>query len=730
MELNRSKIVDENFKRRVLANDFPIPHSQTTPEQAGLDKNTYFELFDSQLVSRHLDLLARILREQQQGFYTIGSAGHEGNAAIAKAFRKTDISFLHYRSGAFVIQRAKYEPQIDMMYDQVLSLVASSEDPISGGRHKVLGSVPLYIPPQTSTIASHLPKALGCALSITLAKALKRDETQSTLPNDSVVLCSFGDASFNHSTAQGALNAATWIQQAQLPLSLLWICEDNGIGISVPTPAQWIQDKVSHQDIHYIACDGRNIADVYLAAKQAEVLARKKGQVVFLHFKTVRLLGHAGSDIEFQYHTLVEIEKAESDDPLLHTARVIIENQWLTPLEVIEAYENVRKALAERANLALKRPKLASKEAVMASIVPPKQNMNEFLSKDYIPPTSLLNMAQAINAALAEILLQYPQTLVFGEDVAKKGGVYHVTADLQARFGKIRVFDTLLDEQTILGCAIGLAHNGFIPIPEIQFLAYTHNAADQIRGEAATLSFFSNGQYTNPMVIRIAGLAYQKGFGGHFHNDNAIGFLREIPGLIIACPSTAKDAALMLKQCVKLAQAEQRVVVFLEPIALYMLKDYHAKGDNLALCHYPKQEEIFFGEIGLEGDIKSKRAIISYGNGMLLARQAAHILERNYQMTIKLIDCRWLAPLPVAALQTALSEIEEIIIVDECRQTGSLSEQLVTWIVENISPLPAIKRICAQDTFIPIGNAWQTILPNCQDIVETVLQLDSMKRSF
>ncbi|HRE32957.1 MAG TPA: MFS transporter, partial [Candidatus Berkiella sp.] len=125
---------------------------------------------------------------------------------------------------------------------------------------------------------------------------------------------------------------------------------------------------------------------------------------------------------------------------------------------------------------------------------------------------------------------------------------------------------------------------------------------------------------------------------GHFHNDNAIGFLREIPGLIIACPSTARDAALMLKECVKLAHLAQRVIVFLEPIALYMLKDYHAKGDNLALCHYPKQEEITFNDIGLEGDIQSKRAIISYGNGMVLARQAAHILQKEYQIVIKLID--------------------------------------------------------------------------------------------
>ncbi len=727
MDLNRAKIVDENFTRRVLAEDFPIAHSLTTPFDAGLDKQSFLELFESQLLSRHLDLLARILREQQQGFYTIGSSGHEGNAAIARAFRKTDIGFLHYRSGAFMIERARYEPQIDMVYDQVLSLIAASDDPISGGRHKVFGSLPLFIPPQTSTIASHLPKALGCALSLTLAKILKLTPGQTKLPADSVVLCSFGDASINHSTAQGALNAAQWIQTVGLPLPLVWICEDNGIGISVPTPDDWIPSMMSHHArCHYLACDGRNLADVYLAAKKAERLARMKQQVAFLHLKTVRLLGHAGSDIELQYHTLAEIEQAESDDPLLHSARTIIDNQWLTPQELITLYEKVRKQVLAKAELAIKRPKLTSKQAIMAAIIPPAQHKPAPMPLRTSSPSSVpLNMAQAINHALADILTQYPQALVFGEDVAKKGGVYRVTADLQARFGKARVFDTLLDEQTILGCAIGLAHNGFIPIPEIQFLAYTHNAIDQIRGEAATLSFFSNGQYTNPMVIRIAGLAYQKGFGGHFHNDNAIGFLREIPGVIIACPSNAHDAALLLKACCKLAYQQLRVVIFLEPIALYMLKDYHIKGDNLALAPFPlSTEEITLTDIGIEGDINSTKTIISYGNGMVLARQAAYILATQHQITVKLIDCRWLSPLPLAAIQAAIKGQKHVIIVDEGRQTGSLSEQIVTWMVEHIEPLPVIKRICAADCFIPIGNAWQTILPSCEDIISCIIGLD------
>ena len=129
------------------------------------------------------------------------------------------------------------------------------------------------------------------------------------------------------------------------------------------------------------------------------------------------------------------------------------------------------------------------------------------------------------------------EIVVFGEDVGRKGGVYYVTAGLQKKFGIARVFDTLLDETTILGVAQGAGLMGLLPIPEIQYLAYIHNAVDQLRGEACSLSYFSCGQFVNPMVVRIAAFAYQKGFGGHFHNDNAIGGLRDIPGLILTAPA-------------------------------------------------------------------------------------------------------------------------------------------------------------------------------------------------
>ena len=160
------------------------------------------------------------------------------------------------------------------------------------------------------------------------------------------------------------------------------------------------------------------------------------------------------------------------------------------------------------------------------------------------PPQPL---AGHVNATLGDLLVERPELLVFGEDVGPKGGVYGVTRGLHKRAGAARVFDTILDEQAILGLAIGAGQLGLLPVPEIQYLAYVHNALDQIRGEAASMQFFSQGRFRNPMVVRIAGYAYQKGFGGHFHNDDSVAALRDIPGLVIASPSRGDDAAAMLR---------------------------------------------------------------------------------------------------------------------------------------------------------------------------------------
>jgi 2-oxoisovalerate dehydrogenase E1 component len=721
---DRPTILDEAFSRRVAAHDFPYSRSKHPTEMVA--PHVLVDLFDSQVMSRHLDLWAR--RSKGKTFYSIGSSGHEGTAAMAAATRSTDMAFLHYRDAAFLIQRKKQAGGLTPLHDMALSFAASADDPISGGRHKVLGCAHTFVPPQTSTIASHLPKAVGAAHSLGMAQRLQLADA--VLPHDSIILCSFGDASANHSTSQGAFNAACWAAYQHLPMPIVFLCEDNGIGISVRTPGGWIAANFAHKPaLQYISCDGADMNDALRGCAEAVAYARTRRKPVFLHMQTIRLMGHAGADVELSYAPIAQIEAAEAQDPLLHSARILHEQAGMSGAEIVARYEDMRARVDSVARDALAKPRLLTAAEVMASIEPvksakPQQPMPDAAKRDALFAHDARNLAKpatlakSINFALADIMLQYPNVAVFGEDVARKGGVYGVTQGLQGKFGAARVFDTLLDEQTILGLAIGMAHNGFVPIPEIQFLAYLHNAEDQIRGEAATLSFFSNQQYRNPMVIRIAGLPYQKGFGGHFHNDNSLAVLTDIPGIIVACPSSAANAPAMLRECVRLAHEDGRVVVFIEPIALYHTTDLQQADDGGWTAPYvapDKDDIISLGALGQFGK-GTELAIITYANGYFLSRQAADELTAG-GIDLRIIDLRWLHPLNAEAIVAAVADCGKILIVDECRRSGSLSEKLMTILTE-AGRGNAVSRITAEDCFIPLGPAAELVLPSKASIIE------------
>ncbi len=731
---DRVQILHAAFVRRVREGDLP----QTTPlkgDDALPDPALLKTLFESQLLSRHLDFQARKLQARGEGFYTIGSTGHEGNAAIAAAFRADDMAFLHYRDAAFFIQRANMANLETICRDMLLSFMASSDDPISGGRHKVLGSADLHIPPQTSTIASHLPKAVGAATSIALARSLGHT---GPLRRDGVVLCSFGDASLNHSTAQGAINTASWMAYQQMYLPLVLICEDNGIGISTPTPDGWVHASMHQKPgIRYVSCNGQDVVETYRAAREVEAYVRTRRKPVFLHMRCVRLLGHAGADAQHAYLSEHEIAEAEAHDPLLYTAARLLEYGVMSPDDILTMYEAVERNVQETADAMIGAPRLSSAQDVMSSIVPPArkdvkrhrptQKERAALFKDDRDAMKRpYPMAKLINWTLADAMLEHPEIILAGEDIGPKGGVYGVTYRLHERFGPQRVINTVLDEQSILGLGIGLAHNGLLPIVEIQFLAYLHNAEDQLRGEAATLSFFSKGHYTNPMIIRIAGLGYQKGFGGHFHNDNSIAVLRDIPGIIVACPSNGRDAALMLRECIRLARQEQRVVVFLEPIALYATRDLYAPKDEQWSAVYEetwqKDTAISIGEIEVYGE-GDDLCILSYGNGYYLSRQAEPILKEAHHISSRIVDMRWLHPLPIAQIVKAVGACRRVLIVDECRITGSLSDTLMAQLYERLPDDIIVRRIAAEDSFIPLGPASTLTLPSGDDIIASALEM-------
>lgn len=694
------------------------------------------ELFDSQIGSRHLDHVARELGRAGRGYYSIGSAGHEGNAAVAAALRPTDPALLHYRSGGFYLERARQVPGQQPLRDVLLGITASSDDQISGGRHKVFGNRTLGVIPQTSTISSHLPRAVGVAFGVERAAKLGM---AGEWPSDAIVVCSFGDASANHSTAVGAINAAVHCSYSGLPMPVLFVCEDNGIGISVRTPKGWIQNCYGNRPgLHYAEADGTDAIDALSVAAEAADWVRRHRAPMFLRLETVRLMGHAGSDVEQAYRSAEDIAADLARDPVLATARLLIEHGVASPDEIVERYEEKRDEVAALAAEAVGAPKLVSVEAVQAPIAPAdERRIAEHASTAAAPARRAevfgnrlpeqecgLTVALAINRALADLLARDTGALVFGEDVSVKGGVYGVTRGLRKRFGAARVFDTLLDEQSILGTALGTGLTGFLPIPEIEYLAYLHNAADQIRGEGATLSFFSNGQYRNPMIVRVAGYAYQKGFGGHFHNDNSVAALRDIPGLVIASPSRPDDAAAMLRTCAAAARIDGRLCVYLEPIALYHTKDLHEDGDGEWLAEYRAPDDWTDGHVPLGsgrvyGDGKDL-TIVTFGNGVRMSLRVARRLADGGPAT-RVLDLRWLAPLPVQDLLREARRTGRVLIVDETREQGGVGEALVAALVEGGFDGP-IHRVTSANSFIPLGPAANCVLLSEEDVEKAVTE--------
>ncbi|MGA5465004.1 thiamine pyrophosphate-dependent enzyme [Mycobacterium sp. NPDC050041] len=696
---------------------------------AALTAQQGLDIFDAQLRSRHLDIAARELRSKGKGFYTIGSSGHEGNAAVAAALRVTDPALLHYRSGGFFVARAGQaggrDGMADAVRDVLLGLVAAAAEPISGGRHKVFGSSGLNVIPQTSTIASHLPRAVGVAFSIARARKLG---VAGAWPDDALAVCSFGDASVNHSTAVGAINTAMHSAYQGLPMPLLLVCEDNGIGISTPTPRGWVARTYENRTgLEYFAADGADPAETFDVAQAAAAYVRGNRRPAFLHLRTVRLMGHAGSDFEPAYRRPDEIMADLDRDPLLGTADHLVAAGVLTPEQVIDRYEAVRAEVLAAAREAVGRPQL---ETTAEVVRPLRDAMAEAVAASARPESLApageagdpLTLAQSINRALREILERRPGALVFGEDVARKGGVYGVTRGLQNAAGRARVFDTLLDEQAILGLALGAGMSGLLPIPEIQYLAYLHNAADQIRGEGATLQFFSDRQYRNPMIVRIAGYGYQKGFGGHFHNDNSIAAIGDIPGVVIASPSRPDDAAAMLHACAAAADAAGTVCVYLEPIALYHTRDLYMDGDEQWLAPYP-EDVAPIGRARTHGD-GADLTVLTFGNGVRMSLRVARRLERA-GIGIRVVDLRWLAPLPVEDMLREARATGRVLVVDETRTTGGVGEGVLATLLAHGYTGP-LARVAGEDSFIPLGDAALQVLLSEDTIESAVLTMTTL----
>ncbi|WP_371687590.1 transketolase C-terminal domain-containing protein [Micromonospora sp. KC721] len=903
--------LDDRFRESLGA--LPEPERRRDPAAPVRDGSTLtgrqlLALFDAQVNSRQLDLAGRWLHSFDEGYHTVGSAGHEANAAVAAALRPTDPALLHHRSGAFygiraaqaagefpgpaagtsaagtsaagtsaagtsaagtsaagtpaagpaaptsgdigpaadgggadpahagrpagaglldsdgtglsgggqpttrsastvtaayrvgadgvteavgtdpvdsataAIDAAGRQPAIEAAAsadapagdpaaaappgddpasftgdayaaaarDVLRGMVASAQEPIAGGRHKAFGRADLAVVPTTAVAATHLPRAVGLGLALERLRRVEAagrrgDEPalRSPWPRDAIVVCSFGDASVNHAGATAALNTAGWYDHTGLRIPVLFVCEDNGLGVSVRSPEGWVERALrSRPGVRYFAADGEDPVDTYAVAAEAAAWVRRHRRPAVLHLRTVRLMGHAGDDVETTYRSAAEIAADEARDPVLATARLLVEAGVAGGEELLTRYDERGWQVRRIAEEVLEEPKLGTVAEVVAPLAPRRPSrvaavvaevaaravgsaagarVEAFGGK--LPELAgPLTLAQSINAALTDGMLAYPGMAVFGQDVAARGGAHGVTRGLRERFGAARVFDTVLDETSVLGLGLGAGLAGLLPVPEIPHLAYLHHAEDQLRGEAATMQFRSQGAFRNPMVLRVPGLAYRESSGGHVPHDNSVAVLRDVPGLVIAVPARPDDAAPLLRTCLAAAAVDGTVSVFLEPTALYHVRDLYEPGDGewlgryaepggWAAGHVPIGRARVYG-VGSAEDV----TILTFGNGVRMSLRAAATLADEGVGT-RVVDLRWLAPLPVADLLREASATGRVLVVDETRRSGGVAEGIIATLVDG-GFVGAVRRVAGVDAFVPLGPAARTVLVSEEAITE------------
>ena len=283
--------------------------------------------------------------------------------------------------------------------------------------------------------------------------------------------------------------------------------------------------------------------------------ARERRRPVFLHLRTVRFLGHAGSDAEISYRTptrdrgRLRPRSAARHRPALLAAGLGVAD------ELLERYD-ADGATRRRGGTGCARRSAGDVRSRGDGAARPRGAAARVAARAAARARQRTATSDTRQTALRQTLAEGDQRRRLAEILrtARSAGaglrrgrrrqgrrLRRRPAGWPAGSAPARVFDTLLDEQSILGLALGGGLAGLLPVPEIQYLAYLHNAEDQLRGEAATLPFFSSGRLPkSDGASGSPGLAYQQGFGGHFHNDNALGVLRDIPGLVRGLPGPGR----------------------------------------------------------------------------------------------------------------------------------------------------------------------------------------------
>lgn len=659
----------------------------------GLSDSQVIEMYRLMLMARRIDDRMWALQRQGRADFVLGASGHEA-VQVASVFaldRDKDWILPYYRDMGVALAWG-FAP-LDIFY----GVFAKKNDPMSGGRQlpSHWSDPDLRVLTQSSVIGPQFPHAAG------VAHGIKNAGT------DAVCVVYGGEGSTSEGDWHEAMN---WAGIHQLPL--IFVIENNQYAISVPTEeevAGKIADRANGYGFPGHAINGNDPFDVLETMQEAVRRARAGEGPTLIEAETYRYYAHTSDDNDTLYRTREEVETWRKKDPLAALKQYLIESRLLSAASENELDNEVAAVLAAAVSQAEESEDPDEPTSrVYANPITPHTPTTELES---VPPGDKTNMIKSINRALHEIFEMYDDTVLFGEDVArKKGGVFKATEDLTEKFGPERCFNSPIAESSIVGVAIGMSATGYKVIPEIQFADYIHPAFNQIVSEAARISFRSDGRWNCPIVIRTP---YGAGIhGALYHSQSIESFYAHVPGLKVVVPSTPADVKGLLFSAVE----DPDPVMFLEPKKLY----------RLATGPYPTGEyRVPIGKAAIR-HLGTDLTIIAYGAMAHFAMEAVPILE-DLGISPEVIDLRSLKPLDWPTIAESIKKTSRALIVHEDNEFVGYGAEIAAQIADKTFEwLDApVRRYALPD--VPImpysGSLEYALYPTPQDIVEHAQEL-------
>jgi 2-oxoisovalerate dehydrogenase E1 component len=715
------------------------------------------------LTARRVEREEKLLLRKGYNRFFIGCGGKElMDVALAESLRPTDPFFGYYRNKAFDLHRSSN------LWNKMLEAIGDFRSPNKGQQIPAHPGYPEFgILPQASPTGSHAIEAAGLAEAIghPLPISELSQYPGGMFPSDAVTLCCIGEGST--SEAEFGRSVFYSVFYKSRAIYAIYNC---GWAISVSVQEQFPEgdpttpyEGYKRFGLKILQVDGTDVKDALAKANEAVEYARSGKGPVLMNIRVTREGSHSGSDDQSFYMDPVEQDWHTYNDCILKTSNAFIEDGVVTPKEIADTWTELDQEISELSAKAVATFEPKTKEQISSLVydydfekaketwkkyrqackIDRAAKFKEYHEKGYFTTPELpenvgpMTMRFAINYTLFDLFQLTDDVLMFGEDVADfsghmveekekqaklkgKGGVFLVSKNLQREFGNARCFNSPLDEVGILGRAAGHCYQGRRPMPEIQFLDYMSPAYQVLKDRIATTYQRSGGLYKMPMVIRTTYGGYKQGAGAFWHSEGNLGTWMNIPGLLIAVPSNAHDAAGLLKT----AWATDNPVLFCESVALYNRRDWEGVPMEASL---PEIDELIpFGVAKTYYPEHSDIGIITYGATFQMCRKAAEILKER-GIHVRIVDLRTVKPIDEAAIIQTAKDCGKVMIVTEDRFPGGAAATISAIITggDGLFHLEApIKLLTAIDARVAYGmDGDAACLPNVEKIVAAVEEL-------